>query len=91
MGRSAFHRRLSGKYVLMARRSGSRWIVVGINAEQQPLRRTITLPMLERGTTLTVYADDAQLQGSVKTVKLNKKQQLVVTIPQNGGFVITNE
>ncbi len=80
-----------GKYVLMARRSGSRWIVVGINAEQQPLRRTITLPMLERGTTLTVYADDAQLQGSVKTVKLNKKQQLVVTIPQNGGFVITNE
>lgn len=80
-----------GKYVLMARRSGLRWIVVGINAEQQPLRRTITLPMLERGTTLTVYADDAQLQGSVKTVKLNKKQQLVVTIPQNGGFVITNE
>ncbi|MBR2151200.1 MAG: glycoside hydrolase family 97 protein [Prevotella sp.] len=80
-----------GKYVLMARRSGSRWIVVGINAEQQPLRRTIMLPMLERGTTLTVYADDAQLQGSVKTVKLNKKQQLVVTIPQNGGFVITNE
>ena len=40
-------------------------------------------------TLLTVYGDDAQLTGSVKTMKQNKKQQVTVTIPQNGGVVIT--
>ena len=79
-----------GKYVIMARRSGNKWFVTGINAETQPLKKTITLPMFEKGTALTVYSDDAQLNGSVNQVKQNKKQQLTVTIPCNGGLVITN-
>ena len=74
----------------MARRSGNKWFVTGINAETQPLKKTITLPMFEKGTALTVYSDDAQLNGSVNQVKQNKKQQLTVTIPCNGGLVITN-
>lgn len=77
-----------GKYVIMARRSGDKWFVTGINAEAQPLKKTITLPMFEKGTSLTVYSDDAQLNGSVNQVKQNKKQQLTVTIPCNGGLVI---
>ena len=78
-----------GKYVIMARRSGDKWFVVGINAEQQPLKKTITLPMFEKNSALSVYSDDAQLNGSVKQVKQNKRQQLTVTIPQNGGIVVT--
>ena len=77
-----------GKYIIMARRSGTKWFVVGINAEEQPLKKTITLPMFEKGTQLQVYSDDVQLNGSVKAVKQNKKQQLTVTIPCNGGLVI---
>ncbi|MBR3455863.1 MAG: glycoside hydrolase family 97 protein [Bacteroidaceae bacterium] len=77
-----------GKYVIMARRSGDKWYVVGINAEQQPLKKTITLPMFAKDTQLQVYSDDAQLQGSVKTVKQNKKLQMTITIPCNGGLVI---
>ena len=77
-----------GKYVIMARRSGAKWYVVGINAQQEPLKTTVTLPMFAKDTPLTVYSDDAQLQGSVKTVKQNKKQQMTVTIPCNGGLVI---
>jgi len=80
-----------GRYVIMARRSGSRWYVVGINATGQPVRQTLSLPMFERGQTLTVYSDDAQLQGSRKTVKQNRKQQLAISIPQNGGVVIVNQ
>jgi hypothetical protein len=79
-----------GKYIILARRSGERWFVVGINAEQQPLKRTLSLPMFAKGTTLTVYADDAKLQGKVTTVKQNKKQQISITIPQNGGVVVMN-
>ena len=78
-----------GKYILLARRSGDKWYIVGVNAEQQPLKKVVTLPMFEKGTSLDVYSDDAQLQGSLKSVKLNKKKQLAITIPCNGGLVIT--
>ncbi len=77
-----------GKYIIMARRSGTQWLVVGINAEEQPLKKTITLPMFEKGAQLQVFSDDAQLNGSVKAVKQNKKQQLTITIPCNGGVVV---
>ena len=80
-----------GTYIIMARRSGDKWYVVGINAEAQPLKKTITLPMFAAGTALKVYSDDAQLNGSVKAIKLNKKQQLATVIPQNCGFVVTCE
>ena len=79
-----------GKYVILARRSGDKWFVVGANADKQPLKTTISLPMFAKDTELKVYSDDAQLNGSVKTVKQNKKQQLAVTIPCNGGLVIEN-
>jgi hypothetical protein len=78
-----------GKYVIMARRCGSKWYVVGINADEQPLKKVVTLPMFGKGTELTIYSDDAQLNGSVKSLKQNKKQQIMMTIPCNGGIVIT--
>ena len=80
-----------GKYVIMARRSGAKWYVVGINAEKEPLKTTLSLPMFEKGQQLSVYSDDAQLAGSVKTVKQNKKQTLAVTIPCNGGLVVVGD
>ncbi len=79
-----------GRYVVIARRAGTKWYVAGINAEAQAQKLTVGLPMLEAGTPLTVYSDDAKLNGSVRTLRQNKKQQLTVTIPTNGGIVITN-
>ena len=79
-----------GRYAIIARRCGDKWFVAGINAEKQPLKKTISLPMFAKDTQLTVYADDAQLNGSVKTVKQNKKQQITLTIPCNGGVVVMN-
>ncbi len=80
-----------GRYAVMARRCGSKWYVVGINAEAAPLKKTITLPMFEAKSTVSVYSDDAALNGSVKAAKMSKKQQIEVTIPQNGGLVIMNQ
>ena len=77
-----------GKYVIFARRNGDKWYIAGINAEAKPLKTTLTLPMFPAKSEVTLYADDATLTGSVKAVKLNKKQQLSITIPQNGGLVI---
>jgi hypothetical protein len=80
-----------GRYIILARRHGDKWFVVGANAEKEPLKKTITLPMFEKGTALKVYSDNAQLEGSVKSIKQTKKQQVSIVIPCNGGLVITNE
>lgn len=77
-----------GKYVIIARRSGNTWYVAGVNAEKTALTKKITLPMLNAGATAKMYSNDAQLNGSVKEVKINKKKQMTVTIPCNGGLVI---
>lgn len=77
-----------GKYVIIARRSGNTWYVAGVNAEKTALTKKITLPMLNAGATAKMYSDDAQLNGSVREVKINKKKQMTVTIPCNGGLVI---
>ena len=78
-----------GKYAILARRTGSKWFIVGINADDQPLKKILQLPMFEKGTSLQMYSDDAQLNGSVKTLKA--KKQIAITIPKNGGLVIVNE
>ena len=77
-----------GRYVILARRSGSRWFLAGINAEDKPLKTTLSTALFGAGTPLAVYSDDAGLTGSCKAVRQNKKQQLTVTIPQNGGVVV---
>lgn len=86
-----------GKYAIIARRAGDTWYIAGINAEKQPVKKVISLPMFVKNTQLTVYADDAKytndpnVVGSVKTVKQNKKQQMNIVIPENGGIVIVGK
>lgn len=77
-----------GKYIVVARRCGDRWMVAGINAQREPLKLKLAVPMFAAGSALKVYADNAALEGAVKTVKLSKKQLLDVTIPCNGGLVV---
>ena len=78
-----------GKYAIIARRAGDHWFIVGVNADKQPLKTKIDLSLFGKGTELLVYSDDAQLNGSVATVK--GKKQITVTIPTNGGLVIVNK
>lgn len=77
-----------GKYVVLARRSGDKWYVVGVNAENKTQNLTITLPIFENNDIVKLYSDDAQLNGNVKDLKINKKKQVKISIPQNGGVVI---
>ena len=77
-----------GKYVVMARRSGDKWFVVGINAQQETLKLKLKLPMFAAGETVQIYSDDKDLNGSVNPLKINKKQEVTLTIPCNGGVVV---
>ena len=78
-----------GKYAIIARRAGDHWFIVGVNAQDEPVKKNIDLSMYGKGAELLVYSDDAQLNGSVQTVKA--KKQITVTIPKNGGLVIVNK
>ena len=77
-----------GKYCIMARRTGNNWYIVGINAMKETLKTTLSLPMFEAGSQIKVYADNEKLEGGVSTVKVNKKKELKITIPCNGGVLI---
>ena len=78
-----------GKYCIMARRTGDKWYVVGINAQETPVKIKLNLPMFSAGSQLNLYSDTDKLEGSLKSVKLSKKQQIQISIPCNGGLVIT--
>lgn len=79
-----------GRYVVLARRQGDKWYVAGINAQQETLKLKLKLPMLPAGTAVHIYQDDETLKGSVNRAELNKKQEVRVTIPCNGGILIIN-
>ena len=79
-----------GKYVVMARRSGDLWLIAGINAQSQPLKLSLELPMFEKGDIVTLYSDNPALEGSCVEKKL-KKGPFKLEIPCNGGFVISSK
>lgn len=78
-----------GKYVVLARKSmEGKWYVTAVNGQKEPLKVNIPLDMFKSGQTVTMYSDDAKLQGSKKALKVSKKQQISVTIPVNGACLI---
>ncbi|MDE7376920.1 MAG: glycoside hydrolase family 97 protein [Muribaculaceae bacterium] len=77
-----------GKYLILARRSGDKWYIAGINAQAEPVKAKVKLDMLDAGQQVTAYVDDKDLNGSVKTIKVNKKQEVDVFIPTNGAVLI---
>ena len=80
-----------GKYVIMARRHGSQWFIAGVNAQKETFQTTVNLPMFQKGDQIKVYSDDEQLNGKVSSQKVNKKQQIEVTIPNNGAVLLVTE
>ena len=79
-----------GKYIIMARRSGDKWYVAGINAQSEPLNLKTTLSMIKPGSELKIYSDDQQLNGKVTSTTLSKSQEVNISIPSQGGFLLVD-
>lgn len=77
-----------GKYVILARRHEDKWYVAGVNAQKETLNIKVSLPMFSSGEEVWMFSDDKALQGSVKKIKIGKKQDLQLSIPSNGGILI---
>ena len=78
-----------GKYVILARRHGDKWYIAGVNAQKETLKLKVNLPMFSNGEEVRLFSDDKVLQGGVKQIGIGKKQELQLTIPCNGGVLIT--
>ena len=79
-----------GKYILLARRHADTWYIAGVNAQKEPLKLKVKLPMIEVGKEVKLYSDSKDLEGNLQTVRLNRKQEVQITIPCNGGMVIVS-
>ncbi len=77
-----------GKYIVMARKSGEDWYVAAINAEDDTLNAEIELPGYVSGNEIAMYSDDKDLNGSLKTVKTNKKGKIKISVPKNGATLL---
>lgn len=81
-----------GKYIVMARRSGSKWYVVGLNATKEPLKLNINIPMFAN-TTANYYYDKPVKkslwpESSLGKLKVDAKGNAKVVIQPNGGIII---
>ncbi len=77
-----------GKYCVLARRHADKWYIAGINAQKEPLKLTLNLPMLQKGDKIPFYSDtnDRLLQMKEKAIK--KPSEVKVVIQPEGGVVL---
>jgi hypothetical protein len=77
-----------GKYSIIARRSGQKWYVAGVNAEKEAKNITIKLPMFSNQK-VSMYNDKNDGTTYLETVTIPANGELSVTIQPNGGFIVT--
>lgn len=81
------------KYTVLARKSGDKWYVAGINATDKPLSLTLNVPMFA-GKTVEYLTDLPKKKGErfftsvKKQLKVNKKGEAKVTIQPDGGIIL---
>ncbi len=76
-----------GKYVVLARRHGDMWYVAAINATEQPLKLSVSLPA-PAGNTVSLYSDGKDLQPMLQEQSLKTGQPINLTIQSQGGAVL---
>ena len=79
-----------GKYIVMARKHNGKWFISGVNAQDKTVKLKLDLStFFNKGDMVRLYSDDAELKGSLSEIKISKKQTLTLSVPKNGGFVMT--
>lgn len=76
-----------GKYIVLARKHEGKWYLAAVNADKSPLTLKLNLDgLFAPGSDITVYTDDASLQGKATSQKA--KKAITLTIPTNGAAVV---
>lgn len=81
------------QYVVVARRTGGKWYVGGINGTEKAIKLTLQLPMFA-GQNVKYYTDEPKKDGEViptsvlKELKVSKKGEAQVVIQPMGGIIL---
>lgn len=80
-----------GQYAVIARRSGSRWYIAGINGDKTEKKISVDLTSFKKSKT-TLFTDGTKGELFSKTILNTAKQKKSdLTLNANGGFVIVLE
>lgn len=74
-----------GKYIVVARKSGNRWYIAGINAEKEDKKINIDLVPFKKGSGRLITDTDGD--GLFKELPLFTNARMAVKMKTNGGFV----
>ena len=77
-----------GKFVVIARRSGKKWYIAGINAENNAKQVKLEAAFLKKAKSVTLFADSAAPVFVRKTAFVNGS---TISMQPNGGFVVVAE
>lgn len=80
-----------GKYCVLARRHGDRWYIAGINAQKEPLKLKLNLPMLRKGDRVAFYSDTKSREPQLEQKTIQKPDETSVTIQPEGGIVFIKD
>jgi len=80
---------LPGKLVIIARRSGSKWYVAGINGENKPKKVLLDLSALRMAK--AKLFNDGKVPLSFDISEVNTAQKYEIELKANGGFVLAQE
>ena len=80
-----------GKYCVLARRHGDRWYIAGINAQKEPLKLKLALPMLREGDRVAFYSDTKNREPQLEQKTIQKPAETSVTIQPEGGIVLIKD
>lgn len=80
-----------GKYVVIARRSGNRWYIAGINGEKNEKKINLDLSVFKKNKA-TLFTDGANGELFSKTIlNTSTKKKSDIMLNGNGGFVMVLE
>lgn len=79
-----------GKYCVLARRKGEKWYVAGINAEKEPKKLKVQLPMFADQTIAKYFDHKKDRTPQLETVAVKKNGEITLTIQPDGGVILLN-
>lgn len=78
-----------GKYIVLARRHGTKWYVAGVNAEKQPKTIKVSLLMLSE-IKVSLYSDKTDRTPQKEQLTVKKSGEITLTIQPEGGIILIN-
>ena len=80
-----------GESAVIARRSGNRWFIAGINGTSEPLEVKPDFSRIEYDGRVTLFTDRADVPGKGFDIKTDASLPESLAIPARGGFVMVTK